>query len=48
MKRNINEVILKFKSDQQDIQHRYYSFDFCYRQIELKDIKIRWLIEKLQ
>ena len=30
MKRNINEVILKFKSDQQDIQHRYYSFDFCY------------------
>ena len=30
MKRNINEVISKFKNDQQDIQHRYYSFDFCY------------------
>ena len=30
MKRNIYEVISKFKNDQQDIQHRYYSFDFCY------------------
>ena len=30
MKRNICEVISKFKNDQQDIQHRYYSFDFCY------------------
>lgn len=30
MKRNINKVISKFKNDQQDIQHRYYSFDFCY------------------
>lgn len=30
MKRNIYEVISKFKNDQKDIQHRYYSFDFCY------------------
>ena len=30
MKRNVYEVISKFKNDQQDIQHRYYSFDFCY------------------
>ncbi|MBF0785521.1 hypothetical protein E4T80_08620 [Muribacter muris] len=30
MKRNINEVISKFTVEKQDIQHRYYSFDFCY------------------
>ena len=30
MKRNVYEVISKFKNDQQDIQHRYYSFDFCH------------------
>ena len=30
MKRNIYEVISKFKNDQKDIHHRYYSFDFCH------------------
>lgn len=45
MKRNVYEVISKFKNDQQDIQHRYYSFDFCYFHFDLLK-KVEQLILK--
>lgn len=30
MKTNVQKVISIFKAEQQDIHHRYHSFDFCY------------------
>lgn len=30
MKRNVQETIAELKTEAQELEHRYHSFDFCY------------------